>query len=294
MGYAPVSISEANTGLNKELKIPGFGNKVKLKDLAIFSRQFATMINSGLSLLRALSILAEQTENKELARVLARGPQRRRGRRRAVAGHGQALPKVFPPLMVNMMQGRRGRRFPRRGAAADRGELRVRGQAARQDQVRDDLPGRGRSCIAIIALIGMLLFIVPSFAKMFGSLGGKLPAPTQILVDLSHVDEVHPAVMIVGAGRRQSSVWNKVKHQRAGPQGRRPVEAEVPVFGMLVPEDRAQPLRPQPGHHDVVPACRSCRASTSSPTRPATWYYHRGGPRRAGQRPQRRVAHRSR
>src|SRR3954469_2234546 len=70
MGYAPVSITETNAGLKTEIKIPGFSNRVKLKDLAIMSRQFATMINSGLSLLRALTILAEQTENKELARVL--------------------------------------------------------------------------------------------------------------------------------------------------------------------------------------------------------------------------------
>src|SRR5437762_12956893 len=70
MGYAPVTIAESNAGLKKELKIPGFGTKVKLKDLAIFSRQFATMVNSGLSLLRALSILTEQTENKEFARVV--------------------------------------------------------------------------------------------------------------------------------------------------------------------------------------------------------------------------------
>src|SRR4051794_35283984 len=101
MGFAPVSISEANSGMKKEIKIPGIGNKVKLKDLAIMSRQFATMISSGLSLLRALTILSEQTENKELARVL--------GLVRSDVEAGQSLssalakfPKVFPPLMVNM------------------------------------------------------------------------------------------------------------------------------------------------------------------------------------------------
>src|SRR3954447_13676383 len=102
MGYAPVSIRTSNAGLSKELTIPGFGKKkVKLKDLAVMSRQFATMINSGLSLLRALSILAEQTENKELARVL--------GDVRNDVESGNSLsssfakhPKVFPPLMVNM------------------------------------------------------------------------------------------------------------------------------------------------------------------------------------------------
>src|SRR3954454_24275782 len=53
MGYAPVSINETNAGLKKEIKIPGMGAKrVKLKDHAVFGRQFATMITSGLSLLR--------------------------------------------------------------------------------------------------------------------------------------------------------------------------------------------------------------------------------------------------
>jgi type IV pilus assembly protein PilC len=71
MGYAPVSISEHKAGMGKEINIPGFGKKIKLKDLAVMSRQFAVMINSGLSLLRALTILSEQSENKELSRVLA-------------------------------------------------------------------------------------------------------------------------------------------------------------------------------------------------------------------------------
>jgi type IV pilus assembly protein PilC len=71
MGYAPVSITEAKeSALSKELSIPGFGEKVKTEDLAVFSRQFATMINSGVSLIRALNILAEQTENKKLAEII--------------------------------------------------------------------------------------------------------------------------------------------------------------------------------------------------------------------------------
>ena len=76
MGYAPMSITQSKAGMKKELSIPGFGKRVKLKDLAIMSRQFATMINAGLSMLRSLTILAEQTENKELARVLGEDRQR--------------------------------------------------------------------------------------------------------------------------------------------------------------------------------------------------------------------------
>src|SRR5689334_23589091 len=102
MGYAPVSLREANTGINREIALP-FGNRVKIKDLAVMSRQFATMINSGLSLIRALSILSEQTENKALAKTL--------GEVRAAVEAGQSLssafgkhPKVFPPLVVNMVR----------------------------------------------------------------------------------------------------------------------------------------------------------------------------------------------
>ena len=71
MGYAPISISEHKAGMKAEIKIPGFGGKIKLKDLAVMSRQFAVMINAGLSLLRSLTILSEQTENKVLAGVLS-------------------------------------------------------------------------------------------------------------------------------------------------------------------------------------------------------------------------------
>ncbi len=78
--------------MNKEITIPGMKPKVKLKDLAVFSRQFATMINSGLSLLRALSILTEQTENKELARDPRRGPQRHRDRQLAVGRRWPSTP----------------------------------------------------------------------------------------------------------------------------------------------------------------------------------------------------------
>jgi type IV pilus assembly protein PilC len=69
MGYTPVTVRETGTGMNRDLALP-WAKGVKLKDLAVMSRQFATMIGSGLSLLRALNILAEQTENPALAKAL--------------------------------------------------------------------------------------------------------------------------------------------------------------------------------------------------------------------------------
>src|SRR4029450_395425 len=68
MGMTPIQVKKANAGLKMEINLrPGH---VKLKDLAVFSRQFATMVNSGLPILRALSILSDQTANKELQKVL--------------------------------------------------------------------------------------------------------------------------------------------------------------------------------------------------------------------------------
>ncbi|TPX00703.1 type II secretion system F family protein, partial [Schumannella luteola] len=72
MGLSPVKVNEsaAGTGLNREIEI-GSGSRVGLKDLAVLSRQAATMVSAGLSLLKALAILAEQTENKKLKSTLA-------------------------------------------------------------------------------------------------------------------------------------------------------------------------------------------------------------------------------
>src|SRR5436190_9865307 len=71
MGYIPIAIQQDKSkNLSADLKIPGLTDRVKTKDVAIFSRQFATMINSGLTLIRALSILGEQTENKRLAQIV--------------------------------------------------------------------------------------------------------------------------------------------------------------------------------------------------------------------------------
>jgi type IV pilus assembly protein PilC len=229
MGYAPISVRESNTGMNRELSLPG-GNRVKLKDLAVMSRQFATMINSGLSLIRALSILSEQTENKTLAKTL--------GEVRTAVEAGQSLssalakhPKVFPPLVVNMV------RAGEVGGFLDRVML----QIAANFEAEVKLRGKIKSAMtypvvvfvmAILAVIGMLLFIVPIFAKMFSDLGGKLPVPTQILVNLSDgLRLLAPALLVLGIVA--SVVWSKVRHTERVRRVVDPLKLRMPVFGPL-------------------------------------------------------------
>jgi len=231
MGYAPVSITKAGGGMSTEIKIPGFGKpKIKLKDLAVFSRQFATMINAGLSLLRALNILVEQTENKELARVLGEvrnDIETGNSVSSAMAKH----PEAFPPLMVNMS------RAGEVGGFLDQVLL----QIADNYEAEVKLRGKVKSamtypvvvlCIAVLAVIGMLLFIVPTFAGLFDQLGGTLPAPTRVLVAMSSGLKVGiiPLVVTIFVGMQ---VWRRVKHK---PQVRNvvdPLKLKLPVFGSL-------------------------------------------------------------
>jgi type IV pilus assembly protein PilC len=232
MGYAPLSIQEKSTkGVKKELKIPGFGKKkVKLKDLAIFSRQFATMINSGLSMLRALNILAEQTENPELARVIGevRTDIETGG---SLSGAMAKFPDVFPPLMMNMC------RAGEVGGFLDSVML----QIAENFEADVKLRGKVKSamtyptvvfCIAILSVVGMLLFIVPVFTKMFLEMGGKLPLPTQILVYLSSAMKFLAPLGVVGF-IAFTIIWPKVKYDPRVRNVLDPMKLKAPVFGSL-------------------------------------------------------------
>src|SRR5687767_7536228 len=231
MGYAPVSITEANAGLSKEISIPGFGKKkVKLKDLAVFSRQFATMINSGLSLLRALNILTEQTENKELARIL--------GEVRTDIETGNSLsssmgkhPEAFPPLMVNMCKAGEV------GGFLDS----VLMQIATNYEAEVRLRGKVKSAMtypvvvfvmAILAVTGMLLFIVPVFEKMFKDLGAALPLPTRFLVFLSGQMKLLVPVGIIGL-IVFLFVWKRIKRDEKVRGVVDPMKLKIPVFGSL-------------------------------------------------------------
>ena len=231
MGYAPVSVTAANSGLNREITIPGLGaKKVGLKDLAVFARQFATMINSGLSLLRALTILTDQTENKELARVL--------GEVRNDIETGSSLSvamakhtAVFPPLMVNMC------RAGEVGGFLDMVLL----QIADNYEAEVKLRGKVKAAmtypvvvfiIAVLAVVGMLLFIVPVFVGLFADVGSELPAPTRLLVFLSGLMR-YLAPLGVVALIAFAVTWPKVKLRPEVRNVLDPLKLKIPVFGSL-------------------------------------------------------------
>lgn len=231
IGVAPVSINEVSTsGMNAEIKIPGFSDKIKMKDLAIMGRQLATMINSGLSLLRGLTIVAEQTENKPLSRTLA---QVRNDVEQGIA-FSVALgkhPNVFPPLMINMVKAGEV------GGFLDQTLVSIADNFESEVKLKSQIKSAMTYpvvvfVIAILATVGMLLFIVPVFEGMFDSLGGELPAPTRILVMLSGVLKV--AVLPIAAGLGVFAWWwSRHKNDKAIRERMDPIKLKIPVFGKL-------------------------------------------------------------
>ena len=232
MGYAPVKIEEVKeSSLQMEIKLPGSG-RVKLKDLAIFSRQFATMINSGLSLIRSLSILAEQTENDKLRVVITEV----RGKVEAGSDLSSAMaeyPKVFPRLYIAMV---------RAGEAAgmlDQVLLRVAEMLEKDVRLRAKIKSAMTYPVIVLVMAllltaVMLIFIVPVFEQMFIDLGGELPFLTQILVSASEFLASWYGVLTFVA--LPVGAWFGFKAIRENEQGRFALDVlklKAPVFGPL-------------------------------------------------------------
>ncbi|WP_313279053.1 type II secretion system F family protein [Timonella senegalensis] len=230
-GTQPINITEVKTtGLNADVRIPGITDKVKLKDIAIMLRQMATMIGAGLSLIRALSTLTEQTENPTLRGIL--------NTVRTDVETGLSLsaglakhPLVFPPLMINMVKA------GETGGFLDQTLLNLAKNF--EDEVK--LNAKVKSAmtypvvvlvVAILASVGMLLFIVPVFAGIFDSLGGDLPWATQILVDMSNFLKVAvwPLLVLVVIA---FVWWGRIKNNKSVRERVDPLKLKMPVFGAL-------------------------------------------------------------
>jgi type IV pilus assembly protein PilC len=229
MGYTPLDVSEQKRGLNIEINLrPG---RVKLKDLSVFSRQFATMINSGLPILRGLAILSEQTSNKELAKVLVAvrtEVEQGSSLSAAMAKH----PKAFNDLYVAMIKS------GETGGVLDDVLLRLASLLEREVHLRQKIKSAMTYPIAVVALVvlimsAMLLFVVPQFKSIYAQLGGSLPLPTRTLLAMS--DAVKKYWYIVIGGTITSIVL--FRRYKKTPNGREVIDRvklRIPIFGTLV------------------------------------------------------------
>ena len=232
LGISPITVTEAHagTGFSREISIPGFQKGVKLKDLAVMARQMSTMISSGLTLIRTLSILAEQTENKVLGATLETV--------RTEVEAGSALSdamarqgRVFPPLMISLV------RAGEAGGFLEQTLQSIAVSFEKDVKLRSTIKSAltypiAVLIIAFVAVVGMLIFVVPVFQKMFSDLGGELPLPTQMLVVLSaNMIWIGPLLLIGIIGF--SLWWRANKNEPRVMAVVDPLRLRIPVFGGL-------------------------------------------------------------
>jgi type IV pilus assembly protein PilC len=228
MGMTPVAVRKAGTGLRMEINLrPG---KVKLKQIAVFCRQFATMVNSGLPILRALSILADQTQSSELGKVLVQV--------RTDVEQGASLsgamgkhPKAFNNLFISMVKA------GETGGVLDDVLLSLAAQIEKEVELRRQIKSAMTYPVVVVALVtlilaAMLLFIVPQFETIYSNLGGTLPLPTRILLGVSEAFRTYWYVFLL-AGGIGSFFFRRYKRIDKGRARVDALKIKVPVFGPL-------------------------------------------------------------
>jgi type IV pilus assembly protein PilC len=232
MGYTPLEIQQkGGANLGRELKLPFLSDRIKLKDVSVFSRQFATMINSGLSLLRSLYILSEQTESKPLADVVTQvrmDVERGSSLSAALAKH----PKAFNRLYVSMV------RAGEVGGALDSVLMRLAETIEKQVELRRKVKSAMTypmvvGILVLLIVTGMLLFVIPMFQNIYKELGGKLPAPTQMLINISNICRTY-WYLIFGVEIGAVIAFKKWINSEEGRKKWDAIKLKVPVFGKLV------------------------------------------------------------
>jgi type IV pilus assembly protein PilC len=226
----PTSIREKG-GAERALSMPTFGSGVNDKDLAVFTRQFSTMIDAGLPLVQCLEILASQTENKMLSTTVAQ----LRVDVEAGSTYADALkkhPKIFDELYRSLV------------AAGEAGGIldTILNRLSKHIEKTMALKSKIKSAmvyptvivvVAVLVVTILLVWVIPIFAQMFSDFGGTLPAMTQIVIGLSNFAQ-HYWWMIGGV---MIGIFFAIKWWYGTPNGRSIIDAlllKAPVVGDLI------------------------------------------------------------
>lgn len=231
-GVVPVSIAESGGMFKAELRIPGVTGRTTLKDLAVLSRQFATMSAAGMTLLRSLSVLEDQATRSSLKKALGEvrvDVQSGLALSTAMTKHG----KVFPTLMVAMI--RAGETGGFLDNALDRIAVNFEKDAALRGKIKSALTYPA----IVLAFSGLLIaavliFIVPVFEDMFKQFGGELPLPTRMIVSASH-SLVWSGPLFLGVSIGGTALFRRELRRRPGLRLRFDrLKLRMPVFGGML------------------------------------------------------------
>jgi type IV pilus assembly protein PilC len=215
----------------RELTLPGFGGKVSEKDLVLFTRQFATMIEAGLPLVQGLDILSKQTENKTFSKVIVEIKQEVEGGS-TFADALRKYPRIFDDLYVNLVQA---------GELAGVLDITFARLAGYIEKARS-LKGKVKSAmvypaaivfVAVSVITFLMIFVIPVFAQMFQDFGGTLPWPTKFVIGMSHFLKNYilfaiPVLIVAVVAFKQyyrTEVGKRLTHRTL---------LKLPIFGSLL------------------------------------------------------------
>ena len=230
-GVMPSKVKERGKGLDIDIKLPGFAPKVSTKDLVVFTRQFATMIDAGLPLVQCLDILGRQQENKTFKKMLTEVKESVESGS-TFADALKKHPKAFDELYVNLVAaGEAGGILDtilNRLAAYIEKALKLKKKVKSAMTYPATIVG-----IAVVVVAVILIFVIPAFEKMFKDFGGALPVPTQIVINLSNFIQ-HYILVIIGAIIAFVVIFKRIY---ATNKGREKIDAwalKLPIFGILI------------------------------------------------------------
>jgi type IV pilus assembly protein PilC len=227
----PAKVKEKGKGLGKELTIPGFGDSISQRDVVVFTRQLATMIDAGLPIVQCLEVLATQSPNKKFRNVI------RDLKEQVEAGSTftDALrkhSKQFDELFVNMVAAGEV------GGILDNILHRLAAYMEKAMKLKSKIKGAMIYPATIVTVaVGvtgvLLIFVIPVFAELFGSFGQELPAPTQFVINLSNFTIAYFKYMLavlIAAG----VVCRQLYKTEGGRLTFDQMFLQLPVFGDLV------------------------------------------------------------
>src|SRR5262244_2724365 len=227
-GVVATSVQERTAKPRGIKKISG---KVKDKQLAIYTRQFSTMVDAGLPIAQCLSILAEQSDSKVLRDVTGKIAREVEGGA-TLAESFRKYPKVFNDLFTNMLA------VGESGGVLDVVLQRLSGYIEKAAKLK----GKVKSAmvypitifgVACLVIIFMMIFVLPTFANMFRNMGAELPLPTKIVMWMSDMTRKYIIFMIAGVG---AALW-ALKRYYNTENGSMVIDTfalKVPVIGMLI------------------------------------------------------------
>ncbi len=180
----PARIKEKGKGLDYQISLPSIGSPVKSRDIVVFTRQFATMIDAGLPIVQCLQILGAQSDSKPFRKVIG-GIKEDVEAGTTLAEAIRKHTRVFSELYSSMIQA------GEIGGILDTILVRLAAYLEKASKLKSKIKGAMiyPTCIvsaAVLVTAVLLIWVIPVFADVFSSFGHRLPAPTQFVINLSN------------------------------------------------------------------------------------------------------------